>query len=188
MDLGFKSLAVKALFSAARVANLLPLQWGFSSVWGGWRFGDDPSWRYLGWVWNLKSSSWDPLLTNSPGEIHHHKHLREKQGLMLEKLLCSDIHLVTHVAALHHFKIPSKLLYMTLNSSIRGHLVVPNPSKLIHLVIPFGQKCKKWDLSRFENSRSIFLPIIALHCVSDVIKRGTCCLFGSEAISLNKSR
>lgn len=96
--------------------------------------------------------------------------------------------LLTHVATSCHSKIPYKILSMMLESSIRGHSVVPKPSKLIHLVMPFGQKCKKWYLSRFENSSSIFLPIVALHCVSDVIKRGTCCLFGSVAISLNKSR
>lgn len=95
------------------------------------------------------------LLTN-PVEIPHHTHLCEKRGLTLEKLLHSDIHLVTHMANLYHSEIPHKILCMILDSSIRGHLVVPNPSKLIHLVIPLGQKCKKWYLSRFENSSSIF--------------------------------
>jgi len=171
---------MKLCFPAVSVAALLFALQGRVHQRLVWTIGPAVSSRQLGWFWNLKNGSWDPFLVidylrrrrlSAMTFSSHRKHLCEKQDLMLDKLLdfwhpfglASDTH-----GLLDYCKILCEISYVILESSISGHLVVLNPSKLIHLIIPFGQKCRKYYLSRFQNSSSLFLHIIALHCVCQI--------------------
>lgn len=130
--------------------------WGVSEV---WVVAPAVSSRKLGWFWHQKNGTWDPFLLinylSEDGSVEWHlapmetsvwktrSSVRQVTGLWHPFGLL----FLTHMEYFDYLEIYIK--YSILELGIRGHSVVLNPGKLIHLVIPFGQKCGKWYLSRF---------------------------------------